>query len=411
MLSRLRVGRRPMKTLLIASEGGHLTELHLLAERMNLSDEHVWVTFDTPQSKSLLVGHQVHYAPFAGTRDLIGTARAAFWARDFLRTYHFDTVVSTGASIAFAFLPLAARMGADCYYIETSTRTDGPSLTGRMLMPFRSINLYTQYERWANQRWTYHISIFDGFRSMPVVQPSPPLHIVVSLGIHKGFGFRRLLEQLVRIIPDGIDVLWQIGSTDASGLGIDAHAVLPTADLNRAMAESDVVITHAGAGSAISALRAGKRAVFVPRRKQFKEHIDDHQELLAAELDKRELVFRAEADELQWADVVRAASWRVEQDVECFYHLDAGGLRFAPPLSNSREALGSNKPLSEQGETGNTISNACVLNQAPSLKRVADHVYSSVLRTFRSTGRVRVKETPALYVITSLSYRREQSPH
>lgn len=327
MLSRLRVGRHPMKTLLIASEGGHLTELYLLAERINLSGEHVWVTFDSLQSRSLLGGQQVHYAPFAGTRDLIGTAQAAFWARDFLRTHHFDTVVSTGASIAFAFLPLAARTGADCYYIEASTRTDGPSLTGRMLMPFHSIHLYTQYERWANQRWKYHVSIFDGFRSIQAVQPSQPLRIVVSLGTNRGFGFRRLLEQLVRIIPDGTDVLWQVGCTDTSGLGIDAHAVLPTAELNRAMAESDAVITHAGSGSAISALRAGKRAVFVPRRKQFKEHVDDHQELIAAELDERQLVFRAEANELQWADVVQAASWRVEREAECSYHLSASGLR------------------------------------------------------------------------------------
>jgi UDP-N-acetylglucosamine transferase subunit ALG13 len=82
------------------------------------------------------------------------------------------------------------------------------------------------------------------------------------------------------------------------------------------MAESDVVITHAGIGSAVSALRAGKRPVLVPRRKHFKEHIDDHQACIAIELEQRTLAFRAEADELQWADLVRAASWRVTQDTD-----------------------------------------------------------------------------------------------
>jgi UDP-N-acetylglucosamine--N-acetylmuramyl-(pentapeptide) pyrophosphoryl-undecaprenol N-acetylglucosamine transferase len=302
-----------MKTLLVASAGGHLVELRLLSECLGPSDERVWVTFDTPQSRSLLAGQDVHFAPFAGTRDIVGTARAAVWARNFLRLNHFDTVVSTGASIALAVLPLATHAGADCYYIESATRTDGPSLTGRLLMPFRSIHLRTQHERWANQRWAYQVSIFDGFRSFPVAQPSQPRRVVVSLGMHRGFGFRRLLEQLVRIIPDGTDVLWQVGYTDTSGLDIDSRRSMPAPELSRAMAESDVVITHAGIGSAIAALEAGKRPVFVPRRKRFKEHVDDHQAYIATELDQRKLAFHAEADQLQWDEVVQAASWRVER--------------------------------------------------------------------------------------------------
>jgi len=305
-----------MSTLLVASEGGHLAQLYLLSERLSPATDRVWVTFDTPQSRSLLADQEVHYAPFAGSRDLIGTARAGQWARDFLRANHFHTAVSTGASIALAVLPLAARAGAECHYIESATRTDGPSLTGRLLLPFRSIHLYTQYASWADKRWTYEVSIFDGFRALPSVHPVHPQRIVVSLGAHKGFGFRRLLEQLVRIIPAGIDVLWQVGYTDASGLGIDARVSMPAAELSRAMAESDVVITHAGVGSAISAFEAAKLPVFVPRRKRFNEHVDDHQVQLARELDRRGLACYAEADELQWELIVRAASWQVARDTE-----------------------------------------------------------------------------------------------
>ena len=301
-----------MKTLLVASEGGHLAELQLLSEHLRVG-ERAWVTFDSPQSRSILANEEVHYAPFAGSRDLAGTVRAAIWARNFLRIHHFDTVMSTGASIALAVLPIAARGGAHCYYFESATRTHGPSLTGRMLERCRPIKLYTQHERWANQRWKYHACIFDVFQPVAIAEPAEPRYIVVSLGIHKGFGFRRAVERLVRIIPEGTEVLWQVGETDTSGLGIDARVSVPTRELTRAMAESDAVITHAGAGNTVSALSAGKRPVILPRRKLFQEHVDDHQSDLAAELEKRELVVSAEADEILWTDIVRAASWRVER--------------------------------------------------------------------------------------------------
>jgi UDP-N-acetylglucosamine transferase subunit ALG13 len=168
-----------------------------------------------------------------------------------------------------------------------------------------------------------------------VAEAAPPRRVVVSLGIHRGFGFRRLLERLIQIIPEGVDVLWQVGHTDITGLEIDAHVSLPLPELGRAMTDSDVVITHAGVGSVLSALQAGKRPVVAPRRKQFKEHVDDHQAELATELDRRELVICADADELQWADIVRAASWHVEQDApsETTANRISGDRRRVPPIA------------------------------------------------------------------------------
>ena len=304
-----------MKTLLVASTGGHLAQLYLLSKRMGLTEPPVWVTFDTPQSRSLLANDEVHFAPFAGTRDILGTARAATWARRFLRQHQFDVVVSTGASIALSFLPLAARSGANCYYVESATRVEGPSLTGRLLEPFRSLQFRTQHERWANKRWKYQGSIFDGYRPEASLAPcEAPKQVVVSLGMHKDYGFRRLIERLGAILPPETDVLWQVGNTDTAGLDIEARRSMSAEELSEAMAASDVVVTHAGMGSAITALEVGKRPIFVPRRHQFKEHVDDHQVLIAADLDARGLALCREADQIEWNDLIEAATWRVEQD-------------------------------------------------------------------------------------------------
>ena len=86
-----------MTTLLVASTGGHLKELHHLYKRLSGVDGPFrWVTFDTPQSRSLLDGEIVDFAPFVGGRDPVNVLRNLSDARRILASYDVDTVVSTG---------------------------------------------------------------------------------------------------------------------------------------------------------------------------------------------------------------------------------------------------------------------------------------------------------------------------
>jgi len=43
------------------------------------------------------------------------------------------------------------------------------------------------------------------------------------------------------------------------------------------MEECDLLITHAGTGAIVSALKNGKKVVAVPRLAKYGEHVDDHQ--------------------------------------------------------------------------------------------------------------------------------------
>src|SRR5262249_12079264 len=52
-------------------------------------------------------------------------------------------------------------------------------------------------------------------------------------------------------------------------------------ELLRLVAEARIVVTHAGAGSALLALGQGKRPILVPRRRRYGEAIDDHQVMFA----------------------------------------------------------------------------------------------------------------------------------
>jgi UDP-N-acetylglucosamine--N-acetylmuramyl-(pentapeptide) pyrophosphoryl-undecaprenol N-acetylglucosamine transferase len=306
-------------TLLVASTGGHLAELYDLVPRLGIGDRR-WVTFDSEQSRSLLSGEDIVYVPPAGSRDVVGTVQDLIAARRLFRRDRYERVISTGASIAVSFFLPALAAGIESTYIESATRTDGPSLTGRLAARFPGVHRFTQYPSWAGDGWRYGGSIFDGFEAVPRPGPVRIGKIVVTLGTNPRYTFPRLLGRLVRILPPEAEVLWQVGATRVDRMPTGAREQMPVAELQAAMREADVVISHAGVGSALAAMRAGHRAVYVPRRRAHREHVDDHQIALAEDLDRRDLVVAREADRIDLADLETAAAWsiRTSPDVAPF---------------------------------------------------------------------------------------------
>jgi UDP-N-acetylglucosamine transferase subunit ALG13 len=108
-----------------------------------------------------------------------------------------------------------------------------------------------------------------------------------------------------------VDVLWQVGATRVDRMPRDARPQVPIAEMRAAMREADVVVSHAGVGSALAAMQAGRRAVYVPRRRQHGEHIDDHQVAMAHELDARGLVLAREAGEVTMDDLSAGTEWEI----------------------------------------------------------------------------------------------------
>lgn len=300
-----------MSTLLLASTGGHLAQLHQLRPRLVARDEAVvWATFDTPQSRSLLAGERVEFIPYVAPRDWRNVLGNVPHARQLLRAHDVRRLVTTGSGIALSFLPPARARGVQCEYIESAARSQGPSMTGRLAAMIPGVRTYTQYESWASDRWRRSVSVFDDFAAHERTGPVAVRRAVVTLGTIQGYGFRALLERLLEILPPEVEVLWQTGDTDVTGLPIDAHPALPYAELAAAVERADVVVAHAGVGSALGALEQGRYPVLVPRRSSRGEHVDDHQIEIAHELSLRGLALHRELDDLS-TDDLRAAARRV----------------------------------------------------------------------------------------------------
>lgn len=298
-----------MTALLVANNGGHVKQLHSLAPRLGLGEDRVWVTVASPQTESLLEGEDVLFVDYPDARDSRAVLRHARAASALLRRRRFSKVVSTGSSLALSVLPQAALRGLDTAFIESATRFEGPSMSGRLLAALPGVDVYTQYERRATRRWRYGGSVFDGFAATEAESwdGTRPLRVVVTVGSTGAYGFRRLVERMIAVLPADAEVLWQTGSTDVRGLPIDARPAVPGDELDAAVRGADAVVAHAGTGTALGAVEAGKLPLLVPRRREHGEHVDDHQSEIATALGSRGIALVREAGSIEMADVLKAA--------------------------------------------------------------------------------------------------------
>ena len=299
-----------MTTLLVAISGGHLMQLKILSTRVAGDDDIVWLTDDTPQSRSLLAGERVYHVPTRPPRDYAGVMRDTRIARRAMQDHSIDRVISTGAQIALSALGPASALRIPFTYIESATRVTGISSTGRVMERVPWVERFVQYPHATSPKWRYAVSVFDGFAVEPVDEVGQLDRAVVTVGGNGDYGFRRLIDGARQVLPAGVDTLWQVGSTDVSDLDIDGVRSLPSADLNRALQQADVVIGHAGTGTALAALAAGKVPILSPRSVSHGEHIDGHQRDLSDFLADRGLALVREPDALTASDLDTARRWR-----------------------------------------------------------------------------------------------------
>ena len=103
--------------------------------------------------------------------------------------------------------------------------------------------------------------------------------IFVTLGSQK-FQFDRLLQKLDDLIEEGVitePVLAQTGHSTYEPRHFDVIPFMDRDTFAQNMAKADMVITHAGTGAIIGAVKQGKKTIAIPRLAKHGEHVDDHQ--------------------------------------------------------------------------------------------------------------------------------------
>ncbi|MFD5812157.1 glycosyltransferase [Rhodococcus aetherivorans] len=302
------------RLLLAASTGGHLEQLARLAPQLEASGDSLWITFDTAQSRSLLAGKNVLYVPYIAPRDVKGVVNATSLIRDHLKREPADyaEAVSTGAALAIAALTAARSLGIKCRYIESVSRTRGPSLTGRILHATRFSALETQHPGWASQRWVHRRSVLDAYSSHSQPKEARDLKLLITLGTIRPFRFDSAVDAVLRTGLANEQTVWQVGCTTRRDIPGEVHDSLDSRNFDRLLQNCDAVITHSGVGTILKALESGKHPVVLPRRRHRREHVDDHQVQIAELVNTRRIGTAVEVDELTADIVCDAAARRVE---------------------------------------------------------------------------------------------------
>jgi hypothetical protein len=138
---------RPL--LLVCSCGGHLLQL-LALEAAWRPFPHRWVTLDRSDARSLLAGEDVEYAFGPTNRNLANLVRNLVLARRVLRRTRPFAILTTGAGVAVPFAWLARLHGTRVVYVESVTRIEQLSLSGRLIAPVAS-RLYVQWPELATR--------------------------------------------------------------------------------------------------------------------------------------------------------------------------------------------------------------------------------------------------------------------
>ena len=132
--------------------------------------------------------------------------------------------------------------------------------------------------------------------------------IFVCVG-SRDYQFNRLLKQLDKLVEAGVitdRIVAQIGQSEYEPQHYEWQRFLDRDAFKQYQTDADLIISHAGTGALIGALKLEKQVISVPRLAKYGEHIDDHQTQVSGVL-AEEGFLREVLDMEQLGETIRLA--------------------------------------------------------------------------------------------------------
>jgi len=103
--------------------------------------------------------------------------------------------------------------------------------------------------------------------------------IFVTVGTHEQ-PFNRLIQEVDRLVETGAikeEVFIQTGYSTYDPKFCQWSRLISFDQMSEFMQKADIIITHGGPATFMSAIANGKKPIVVPRQEKFGEHVNDHQ--------------------------------------------------------------------------------------------------------------------------------------
>jgi len=128
------VGARKPRVMLVCCQGGHF--MQMLALKSAWADlPRVWVTTRAADTEALLREERKIYAHVPTARSIKNLFRNLWLAVGVVRRHRPEVLLATGGGVTVPLFIVGKLAGARLIYVESFTRVDGPSLTGRLVYP------------------------------------------------------------------------------------------------------------------------------------------------------------------------------------------------------------------------------------------------------------------------------------
>lgn len=126
-----------MKICLTSSAGGQLLQM-LQLESIYKKYDHFFLTFKKTTTESLANKEKVYFVTMPG-RNPLKILSCLIQSLIILLKQNPDVVISTGSGVTFPICFYAKFFGKKVIYIESFSRVDSPSFTGRLLYRFSDL--------------------------------------------------------------------------------------------------------------------------------------------------------------------------------------------------------------------------------------------------------------------------------
>ncbi|MCO4511653.1 Glycosyl transferase CpsG [Streptococcus infantarius subsp. infantarius] len=113
--------------------------------------------------------------------------------------------------------------------------------------------------------------------------------IFVTVGTHEQ-PFNRLIQEVDHLVETGVikeEVFIQTGYSTYEPKFCQWSRLISFDQMSEFMQKADIIITHGGPATFMSAIANGKKPIVVPRQEKYNEHVNDHQVDFAQQVKER----------------------------------------------------------------------------------------------------------------------------